>query len=169
MVSTPPSVDLAIRLADEGIPLRAIARATLTPSAAIRDTLYQAKDEGRLVALPREDWPPGFPRDQRALQISRLISQDKPNLYLTVQQLFGLARIEVQLLLTLIQHEVVSKDRDDMAGRTMDVHICSMRKRLRPFKIKIITLWGFGFQLSLEDRRRAMDLILARVAGATAL
>jgi hypothetical protein len=36
-----------------------------------------------------------------------------------------------------------------------------MRKRLEKFGIEIITLWAYGFRLSSEHRRRAMDLILA--------
>ena len=61
---------IAVRLADEGVPLRAIARATNTPSDQLRTKLREARDEGRLLDLPKEDWPPGFPRDQRALQLS---------------------------------------------------------------------------------------------------
>src|SRR3954465_15888923 len=64
-----PAVDFAIRLADEGVPLRAIARATKIPSEELRTALEEARDDGRLIELPRDDWPPGFPRDQRALQL----------------------------------------------------------------------------------------------------
>jgi hypothetical protein len=57
-------------VADEGVPLRAIARVTRISSENLRERLQAAKDVGSLVELPRDDWPPGFPRDQRALQLS---------------------------------------------------------------------------------------------------
>ena len=58
---TTPPIDLAIRLADEGVPLRAIARATAIPSEQLRDELYSAKINGLLIELPSEDWPPRAP------------------------------------------------------------------------------------------------------------
>src|SRR4029077_5381528 len=94
-----PTVDFAVRLADEGVPLRAIARATRIPSDELRDALYEAQQEGRLLELPRDDWPPGFPRDQRALQLSRLAVENKDALFIAVQQLFRLCKSEVPLLL----------------------------------------------------------------------
>ncbi|MCV9910196.1 helix-turn-helix domain-containing protein [Brucella sp. HL-2] len=36
--------------------------------------------------------------------------------------------------------------------KIIDVHICYMRRKLRPFGIQIGTVWGRGF--SLSDRRR---------------
>ena len=66
---------IAVRLADEGVPLRAIARATDIPSARLYETLTLAKMEGRLLELPRDDWPPGYPRDRRSLQLSRLVTK----------------------------------------------------------------------------------------------
>jgi hypothetical protein len=157
-------LELAVRLADEGVPLRAIARATKIPSDDLRQTLHEAKLEGRLIELPHDDWPPGFPRDQRALQLSRLAVDNKDALVLAIQQLFGLTPTEIQLLLALIQRPMVPK-----SSKTMDVHIHFMRRRLVSFGIVIETLWGFGYQLSDPHRRTAMDLILARVAGQPAL
>ena len=93
----------AIRLADEGVPLRAIARATNTPSDQLRTKLREARDEGRLLDLPKEDWPPGFPRDQRALQLSRMVTQNPEAVTLAANHVFGLTATEVTLLMTLIQ------------------------------------------------------------------
>src|SRR5712671_6455971 len=97
------SIDLVVRLADEGVPLRAIARATRIPSADLRERLTEAKLDGRLVAIPHDDWPAGFPRDQRALQLSRLALDQRDALMLAVRQLFNLTPTEVRLLLALIQ------------------------------------------------------------------
>ncbi len=81
---------ITIRLADEGVPLRAIARATDTPSDLVRERLAEAHACGRLQALPKDDWPIGYPRDQRALQLSRLEVQDSDALLLAVIEVFGL-------------------------------------------------------------------------------
>lgn len=164
-----PVTDFAVRLADEGVPLRAIARATKIPSDDLRDALFEAQRDGRLLELPRDDWPPGFPRDQRALQLSRLVVENRGGLFIAVQQIFHLQMVEVTLLLQLLQHDTMSKKRDDMAVKTVDVHICSMRKKLRPFDIKILTLWGYGYKLPIDQRRRAMDLIIRHVAAAPTL
>jgi DNA-binding response OmpR family regulator len=160
-------LETVIRLADEGVPLRAIARATKIPSADLREALTDAQSEGRLLELPHDDRPPGFPRDRRALQLSRLAVDDKDVLVLAVRQLFGLTPTEVRLLLAVLQHPLVIKSTTD--GKAMGVRVHYMRKRLAPFGIAITTLWGFGYQLSDPHRRTAMDLILTRVAGQPAL
>ena len=159
-----PAVDFAVRLADEGVPLRAIARATKIPSADIREALYEAQQDGRLLEIPRDDWPPGFPRDQRALQLSRLVVENKDVLFIAIQQIFRLWSSEVPLLLALIQNPMMSKKRDGMAEKTIDVHICRMRKQLKPFDIDIKTLWGYGYQVSVAHRRKTMNIILQHVA-----
>jgi DNA-binding response OmpR family regulator len=160
---------IAVRLADEGVPLRAIARATNTPSDQLRAQLRAARDDGRLLDLPKEDWPPGFPRDQRALQLSRMVTQDPEAVSLAAQQIFRLTATEVSLLMTLIQSPNVSRDRiNNMAPKTVDVHICRLRKALAPFGIAIETIQGYGYQLSDPHRRKAMDLILPRAPDAPA-
>jgi Transcriptional regulatory protein, C terminal len=164
-----PTVDFAVRLADEGVPLRAIARATKIPSDDIRDVLFEAQRAGRLLELPRDDWPPGFPRDQRALQLSRMVVENKDALFIAVQQIFRLWQSEVPLLLALVQHDAMSKKRETMAEKTVDVHVCRMRKKLQPFEIVIRTVWGYGYQLSVEHRRKTMDLILRRVTSSPTL
>jgi hypothetical protein len=165
ILTTPSSVDCAVRLADEGVPLRAIARAINIPSETLRDALAQARADGRLLELPRDDWPPGFPRDQRALQLSRLLVSDRDALLLTVQRVFKLTRSQAHLLLTLVQNDMVSKSRLDIPVKTVDVHICHIRQKIAAFGIAITTLWGYGYRLPPEAKRKAMDLLLASVAA----
>ena len=156
-------IDVAVRLADEGVPVRAIARAIKVSASELRERLCEAKFAGLLLALPHDDWPPGFPRDARALQLSRLAIEDRDVLFTAVQQVFGMTRTQGTLLLGLIHKEMVSRERDDMTVRTLDVHLCRMRQLLAPFAIKIVTLWGSGYRLSPEDRRKAMDLLSQHV------
>jgi hypothetical protein len=79
---------------------------------------------------------------------------------LAVRQLFALTPSEVQLLLAIIQRPMVTRPTGD---KITDVRVHYIRKRLAPFGIAITTICGSGYQLS--DPHRAMDLILARVAG----
>lgn len=158
--TTPAAI--AVRLADEGVPLRAIARAVNLPSTSIYETLIEAKMDGRLLDLPRDDWPPGCPRDQRALQLSRLASENREVLLIAVQRLFRLTQTQGKLMLLLVQHELVPRERVGISGNSVDVHISYIRRNLPEFGLKIITLWGYGYQFSQQDRHTARDLILAQ-------
>jgi len=157
---------IAIRLADEGVPLRAIARAVHIPSTQLYETLVEARMEGRLLSLPRDDWPPGCPRDQRSLRLSRLVTENHDTLMLTIQEVFGLTPLPARLMLILMQHEQVPHERIDVEHKSFGVHVCKMRQQLFKHGLKIKTLWGYGYQLSPDDRRKAMELILARMAPA---
>jgi hypothetical protein len=155
-----PSLDtIAVALADEGVPLRAIARATRISSELLRERLCDARTEGRLLELPCEDWPPGLSRDQRVLQLTRKVREDCDALALTVQRLFRLTRTEVTLLLRLLQRKSLRRDGLLSLG-SVGVHIHHLRQRLSPFGIRIVTCWGYGYQLLPEDRRKVMELIL---------
>jgi DNA-binding winged helix-turn-helix (wHTH) protein len=157
--------DIAVRLADEGVPLRAIARAIKLSSDVVREQLRDAQVAGRLLDLPRDDWPPGFPRDQRALQVGRLVTENRDQLLIAVQQLFNLTPTEIALLLIMVQHPYLLKSRlTDMSVKTLDVHVCRIRQRLEPYGIQVQTLWGQGFQFSSDNRRKVMDLILHKVS-----
>jgi DNA-binding response OmpR family regulator len=63
-----------------------------------------------------------------------------------------------------VQHEHVPHARIDVDRKVCSVYICQMRKRLTKYGLKIKTLWGFGYQLSQEHRRKATEMILSRVA-----
>ena len=154
---------IAVRLADEGVPLRAIARATLISSTALYQTLVEAKMKGVLLHIPRDDWPPGCPRDQRALQISRLAAEQHDTLIFAIKDVFHLTPTGARLFLLLVQHEHVPHARIDLEHKLLVVNICKMRRFLRPFDIVIKTLWGYGYQLPAAHRKRAMELILANV------
>ena len=170
MVAVLDSSDIAVRLADEGVPLRAIARAVRMPSSDLREQLHEALSDGRLLELPCDDWPPGCPKDQRALQISRMVRENREALHLVAMQLFGLTPSGARVLVKLLETERTSREALHVAlSRTsdpasdikiVDVAICGMRKRLEKFGIEIVTLRAYGFQLSTEHRRRALDLLL---------
>jgi hypothetical protein len=142
-------------------PLGAIARAIQIPSTTLREHLAAAKSSGALIDLPREDWPPGYPRDERALALSRLVSKDRGEIVFQAARLFGLQPMEVTIFLALLQHEHVGRDHfPGIPATTLHVYVYSLRRKLKAHSISIHTLWCHGYWISAEDRRRAMKLIL---------
>jgi DNA-binding response OmpR family regulator len=162
--------DLAVRLANEGVPVRAIARATQAPSADIRLQLERARSTGHLIDLPCDDWPSGYPREQRLLQLTRLVVKDSDSLQAAIRQIFRASPIESQMLLLLIQNQEVHQDRlrglSGSASEGIRVHLYRLRRYLQAFKLEIKTLYGYGYRMSPEHRRKALDLILDSVAVA---
>lgn len=159
---TPLPMDFAVRLADEGVPLRAIARACRLPSEDLRQTLWEAKNDGRLISLPVDEWPAGFPREPLTLELSRV---DRDVLIRSMCHIFKVTVTPARLLLALLQCSMVPRTRTDVGGRAMDVHVHSLRKALAVMSFKLETLWGYGYRLSVPDRRRAIEIILRHVAA----
>jgi hypothetical protein len=110
MAAVLDSSDIAVRLADEGVPLAAIARAIRTPSSDLREQLHEALTDGRLLELPVDDWPPGCPKDQRALQISRMAREDRDALHLVAMQLFSLTPSGARVLVKLLEKDHVRRE-----------------------------------------------------------
>jgi len=155
-------VAIALALADEGVPLAAIARAVRVPAAQLRETFEAAVVTGDLTGLPRADWPPGFPRDQRALQLSRIIHENKRDFIVAVQQLLGITKVQINILLSLLQHPSFAKDAT-RTSNSLEVHISRLRRALAPYNVQILTCWGYGYKLSTDDRRKILDLLLDAV------
>jgi hypothetical protein len=113
------------------------------------------------VTLPREDWPPGYPRDQRAIALSRLATRKRPELEIIVQKLFGLSPVGTRLLLVMLQRDHIDKNAvHGMSSNAVDVHIHHLRRRLEPHGVAIETLWGVGYRIPSHDRRRALAMVL---------
>ena len=86
--------------------------------------------------------------------------------------IYGLTSQEMKLLNILVARKFVSKeagfcavrlnlDYDYWGGTSLlDVVICKVRKKLKPYNIKIETIWGRGLCMSLVDRaavRKAIE------------
>src|SRR5215831_7495321 len=104
-------VELIIRLANEGVPVQAIARATGWPYAELLPQLQTAQSNGDLVAIPAVDWPAGYPREQKLLHLSRAVANSKADLEVTIRRVFGLSERPAQILLLLLQHPQVPRER----------------------------------------------------------
>lgn len=59
-------------------------------------------------------------------------------------------------------------DDDAPQPKIIDVQICKMRQRLKPFGITIETRWAQGYYLTSETKARVRELMAASAAGMAA-
>jgi hypothetical protein len=173
----PTLTEIATRLADEGIPVRAIARAIKRSSEAIRDTLHYAIDCGQIVCMPRDDWPIGVLRDKRIPDsVGRPKLDDEQNIF-HIARLFKVTKLQAALFSVLIKRTEVIKDtlhqviesrrkpnKEETDPKMVDVVICHLRQRLVPFGIEIETQWASGYYMTPEMRKKANLLLEQFVA-----
>lgn len=173
---------VAVRLADEGIPVRAIARATRIPSEDIYEMLHEAIASGAIVEMPKDDWPVGSNRDQRSRLHGTLLEQDE-TLRFMCSRLFKVTRLQAAILATLLKRAEVTKaqlhivieqnrpsaNRDETDPKMVDVLICHLRKKLKPHGVAIETVWGIGYLISPTERDKAVRLLEDYSAAAPAL
>lgn len=165
--------NIAIRMADEGIPVRAIARATKIPPDELREVLEDALGTGNLLTIPGEDWPPGTARANRHPTILNISSLPHDLLDIYVGHVFKATRLEASILIPLIKRPEVNReglhaaieDRRTAATeqtdpKMVDVVICKLRKKLALHDLLIVTHWSRGYQMPFEHRKRAAAMIL---------
>jgi hypothetical protein len=87
--------------------------------------------------MPPIDWPPG------ARRLSKPLAGDRDRQAAAVHAIFGATPAETTLLLTLMRCGSLAKPRFRNAG-SVCVQIYALRKRLAPFGIQIISMWGHG-------------------------
>lgn len=178
-ILSPPLVPLAERFADEGVPIRAMARAFKQTTDAIRATIEEAIFHGRLVQMPRDDWPIGQARNDRTPAFVRANKIDDESLVASCQRLFKVTRLQASLLAVLVNRNEVSKEtmhqviesrrapgKEETDPKMVDVVICNLRKRLKPFKFQINTIWASGYFMAPVQRRELLEMVNAYVSGA---
>ena len=146
---------IAVRLANEGVPVRAIARATLIPSSDIWVQLEEAKVTGTLLSMPDADWPSTYRPPVLNRQTQALILQQ-------LQRLFTLTMAEASILLLLLRRSEVPYPDFPVSPNAVRVFVYRLRARLKPFNMSIKTLHGFGFYLPPVQQKRALELLQGR-------
>jgi len=172
------------RLANEGIPVAVLARGLDTPSEVIRATIQEAIDCGTVTEMPRDDWPPTARRSDHLP--SQLAKEQERDLLTACMRAFAVTRLQASFMLVLLKREEADKDTlhhviesqrairrnqpdnpDTTDPKMVDVVICNLRKRLRPYfppaHEAIKTLWGHGYYMERDDRQAALDKIHAVV------
>lgn len=169
--------ELITKLADEGVPVRAIARAVELPSEEIRRVLNAAAEVGEIVEKPQDDWPADSGR------MSRRPAYTPPHAhadYVKFQSMrvFKLTPAEARIFAVLLRNLHASKEvlhnahederhrpgRNPMTESTdkkiIDVLICKIRTKVtKPFGVEIATAWGSGYEITPDNRKRAYELL----------
>lgn len=164
--------DTMISLADEGVPVRAIARATHTPSEDIYEVLRYAVDDGRLIELPQSDWPPGTLRRARQQPGQSTLNLDDHTLGLALAAVFRMTRLQVAVFLALLRRPQITKAQvhaaientralapEETDPKMIDVVICHIRKKIRPHGVELKTVWGQGYTIAAAERDKVMALL----------
>lgn len=170
----PTIFDAAVALADEGIPVRAIARSLKIPGEDVYDLLNEALLEGRLFELPKDDWPPGTKRSQRAQTENTILNRDDETLRMGCSSRFKMTRLQAAVFVALLRRPELSKEHIHNAIeairtsanaptdlKMVDVVVCHIRKKLKLIdpSYKITTVWSMGYSLIPAARESALALL----------
>ncbi len=156
---------VAIRLADEGVPLGAILRSTKLEYDDLRDVLGEACERGHIIMIPREDWPVGQRREDRApSSIPQILAQDE--VIMAIMRTIKATPTQSALLAALLRKPDMTKeglhnciqrpDKEPTDQKIVDVLICNLRKKL-PEGVKINTLWGYGYGMDKDSRLKMIS------------
>lgn len=177
-------VNVIARLANEGIPIAVMARGFDAPAELIRDAVRCSIENGTVTEMPREDWPPTARRADHLP--SQLAKEQDDHLLTACMRAFNITKLQSSFMLVLLKREEADKDTlhhviesqrairrnqpdnpDTTDPKMVDVVICNLRKRLRPYwpagHETIRTLWGHGYYMEKADRDLAMAQIHAVV------
>jgi hypothetical protein len=167
--------EAVIRLADEGVPVSAIARALRIGAGVIRQILANAVEAGMIAEISPMDWPVGQARDARTPAINTHVSSivDDKTIFACLKA-FKVTKLQATALALLIRrkevtkamiHHVVEQRRpansEETDPKMVDVVICNLRKRIKPYNLTIVTVWSCGYYMLPEDRLRAAEMIKA--------
>lgn len=161
--------NLMIRLAGEGVPVAALARAFQIGQREVSVVLKEAVGAGTLGALPPKDWEGGVATGKRTLTETvdlEAVERDAQQIRLALR----LTRNEARMLALLVArrncttaalHIAISGQHSKM--QIVKVTMCNLREKLkadeRTASIEIVTLFGYGYRLGDAGRRALRDLI----------
>lgn len=153
----------AIALAEEGVPLSAIARVLREPYERVVGWVKAAIEDGRIVDMVKTDWPP-HTRAQRTPQYLQTLSDETRRF--ACMSLFKIPRTQAVVLLALLSRPSAKReylhtallnartnqDEKETKIKMVDVVLCNLRNRMKQHGIEIETIWGEGYQLTEASR-----------------
>lgn len=164
-------IDILVRLADEGVPVAAIARASQLPSDEVREHLQDALAAGTILEVPNNDWPVDSRRATRA-PCTPAEKLDDTHLTMSCIRLFKITGLQAAMLSVLLRrpevtkevlHQVIEQRRGQNKEQTdpkmVDVVICHLRKKMKVFGIEIHTIWAKGYCMEAPMRASALKMI----------
>lgn len=180
-----PIQDIASRMACEGIPVAAIARALAQPSDLVLGSLKQALHAGSIASIPKFDWPPTSKLEDHIQCHSTEIPE--ADLIFITRQYFKLSPLEAAFLVMFLRNDHADKDRlhsvvehqrftraqnpdriEPTDPKMVDVMICKLRKRMKAIDptFKIETVWGSGYFIEPPVRTAIMSRLAEEAARA---
>lgn len=168
----PSKPHMMVRLAIEGIPIAAIARALQEPFREVLDVLKEARAADEIAEIPAHDWPAGQRRGERAPCVAKITSARVGELLDALMTAFRLTQNEGIFLDLLVARGTVGRPaiheammRREGAAMTVpkivDVYACSLRKKLGRHGITFETVWGRGYTLPAAGRNAILRAIAA--------
>lgn len=170
---------MIVRLADEGVPVRALVRVFKRSFGDVLGVIDEAIANGHLLYRPASEWPEGTRRE------NRLPTRRHPSPHLTVEDdhedltalklAFGLTVSEALLLLALYRrpemtkpslHLVISREPVPTTEmKIVDVYVCKLRRKLRLHDLEIRTIWGIGYALPALTREAISRVLSPGLPG----
>lgn len=167
-----------VRLADEGVPIRVIARCTKQPADEIREAVKDAILSGTILKSSVEEWPAGGNREIRVPAWVKDGNTLEAELIYNCIRLFKITKLQAALLAVLLTRSEGTKEamhvaiegcrsshKEETDPKMVDVVICHLRKRLAPFGLVVHTLWARGYYIEPVQRKFVMDVIEKYVTG----
>lgn len=164
----------AVRLAAEGVPVAAIARALRRPAQELWPLFRDAIASGDLCDMPAADWPPGS-RRTRMPAVAPLSSKDLDRLIDPLRALYSLTLHQARVLALIVLRRRVSRTDLHVAlaspeapevtthPKIVDVYICKVRKAIGADKIR--TEWGRGYSMPREVSESILRDVQSFMAG----
>jgi DNA-binding winged helix-turn-helix (wHTH) protein len=174
----PEYLPLAVRAANEGIPVCVIARVLARPLDEVYAVLRDECATGAIAVLPKADWPATARLADRLPAVQRTASD--ADIAFVCQSVFKLTKLEAAFLVVLLKQDRVEKEKlhhtieqqrqqraqqpitlETTDPKMVDVMICKLRKKLKNAdeKFVITTIWGGGYLIALDVK----DLIFIRL------
>lgn len=168
--------DEIVRAADEGVPIGALKRIFRVDGDVLRAGLRAAVLDGRILAVPKEDWDHKSSSADREPTVAGVAAQvratDEKDLMFRIAQVLRTTKLESRILGVLLRrgsahreqlHEEVEFNRGNPDTPTdikiVDVVICKLRKKLAKAGLKLLTVPGQGYVMPEDARKLAWSLI----------
>jgi hypothetical protein len=151
---TPDLARIIHRMADQGIPLRAICRSIGWTLEDVEQVIDDALASGMLIKRPDYDWPK---RSHHAANRARI---SNTRALLDLHLTFGLAPQEARLVWQVYRAASVSKEvvhnaiSGETAPRIVAVVLSRARRKLSADGITIETIWGLGYRMDVLSKER---------------
>ena len=156
---------LVIRLADEGVPIAAIARVTHRSSEDVELIVRGGIASGLIQIMPAPDWPAGSRVEKRWPTVPAIDVGAINELGMVLRVKLDVTTTEARFLAALLLNERASRSllmSVSISGRALsdkavDVFATRVRKKVRLFDSNVECIWGEGYFIPEEGRTAILN------------